>query len=187
MLRVSLPQILISVGIAVIPAAAAIVAAVIAARAATRARNAEGEAARLRAAEERIAGPKADLYKPILDGFGNMLIPGNAEAALPEIERAMPAFLNGATVWASDEALQAFYRFRRGSATSPPNPILFRLVADFFVAARVDLTGMPTKVSGLEVLGIRMTDLSEHPEVEEAFTMPFDELAKKHNWTIPWE
>lgn len=99
----------------------------------------------------------------------------------------MPAFLNFATVWASDDALQAFYRFRLGSGTAPPNPILFRLVADFLVAARVDLAGVETKVTGIEVLGMRMTDLPEHPELLDGFTMPFDKLALKHGWSIPWE
>ena len=182
----TLEQVLITLAIAAIPAAAAIVAAVIAARAATRARAAEGEAARLRAAEERLATRKADLYQPILVGLGNMMLPGNAAKALPEVEAAMPVFLNLSTVWASDEALQAFYRFRLGSSTSPPNPILFRLVADFLVAARADVTGVETNVTGVEVLGMRMTDLPEHPELVEGFTMPFEKLAEKYEWKIPW-
>jgi hypothetical protein len=184
---VTLEQVFLSIAIAAVPAAASIIAAVLASRAATRARTAEGEAARLRAAEERLAARKFELYQPMLSGFGNMMLPGNATKALSEVEAAMPSFLNFATVWASDEALQAFFRFRIASGAKPPTAITMRLIADFFVAARVDLSGMKTTATGLEVIGMRVNDLYEYPEYVEAFTMPFEKLAAKHEWAIPWE
>jgi hypothetical protein len=131
-------QIWLSVAIAVIPALASIAAAIIASRYANRARAAEAETARLRAAEERLAQKKFQLYEPMLKGIGDMLLPGNSNK---KALAAMPDFMNFATVWASDEALRAFFHFRIASNYDPPPQVLMRLMADFMVAARNDLNG----------------------------------------------
>lgn len=176
----------LSITIAVVPAAASIVAAVIASRYAARARVAEAETARLRAAEERLAERKFKLYEPMLQAFGNMMLPGNSATALPAAEAAMPAFLNFATMWASDGALRAFFRFRIASATTPPPEITLRLVSDFLIEARKDLSGTETTVTGLEVIGMRVNDLYSNPNFVQAFTLPLEELAKIHHWAVPW-
>ena len=122
-------QIALSLSIAVIPALASIAAAIVSGRFAGKARRAEAEAARLRELEERLAGKKYDMYEPILRGLGQMLLPGNAKKALPEVEKAMPNFMTFVAVWGSDKALRAFSRYRLGSSTSPPPEIVLRLVS----------------------------------------------------------
>jgi len=179
------PENWLTLSIAGVSALASIAAALIAGRYAARARLAESEAARLRAAEERLAERKFKLYQPMLQALGNMLTPGNT-TGLGQMEAALPDFMTFASVWASDDALEAFFRFRVGSGTTPPSEITFRLVSDFLVAARQDLSNLPTNVTGLEIFGMRINKLYDSPNIVEAFTLPFDELAEKHSWEIPW-
>ena len=179
-------QAAIAIVIAGVPAIASIIAAIVAGRAAGRARRAETDAARLSELEERLASKKYELYEPILRGLGQMLLPGNAQNALPLVEKAMPDFMTFVGVWGSDKALRAFSRYRVGSNASPPPEIVLRLVSDFMLAAREDLRSGETEATGLDILGLRINDLYEHPNFVDAFTLPFDDLAKKHGWTPPW-
>ena len=181
------PELIAAIVVAVIAAAASIGAAVIAARSAAQARTAESEAARLRALEERLAQRKYELYEPILTAFGTMMTPGRTDEGVKLAEAAMPPFLNFVTIWGSDEALRAFHRYRIASSAKPPTEIIMRLVADFLVASRRDLADDASTVTGVEVLGIRMNDLYQMPTFLEAFTLPFEELARKHKWSPPWE
>lgn len=179
-------QMTLSLGIAIIPALASIAAAFVSSRFANRARLAETESTRLRELEERLAGKKYDMYEPILRGLGQMMLPGNATKALPEVEKAMPDFMTFIAVWGSDKALRAFSRYRLGSSTEPPAEIALRLVTDFMLAAREDLRSGPTQANGIDLLGSRINDLYAHPDLVDAFTLPFDDLARKHRWEPPW-
>ncbi|MDN5812370.1 MAG: hypothetical protein L0H40_04930 [Micrococcaceae bacterium] len=172
-----------------IPAIASIIAAVRAAKAAGAAQGAQDEAARIRALEERVAGHKYDAYKPMLQTLGDMLTPGRGEKAAKTMEQVLPNFLTYISIWGSDEAVTAFFRYRLSASTGqqPPSVITIRLVADFITAARRDLAWPESQITGLESIGMRINDLHEHPEMIEAFSLNFDELAAKHNWTPPWK
>jgi hypothetical protein len=73
-----------------------------------------------------------------------------------------------------------------GAQANPPATISIRLVADFIIAIRKDLAWPDTKITALETMGGRITDLQAHPEMKEAFSMPMDQLAAKNGWTVPW-
>jgi hypothetical protein len=167
-----------------LPAVVSVFAAVWAARSAGRARAAEHEAARLRALEERIAQKKFELYQPMLEALGGMMTPGRTEVALAGAGDIMSDFQTFVSVWGSDDAVRAFYRFRTASSTNPPPMIIIRLVSDFIIEARRDLAWPSTTLTGREVMGMRINEYS--PELEEALTLPFDALASKYAWRAPW-
>lgn len=102
------------------------------------------------------------------------------------MEPVIADFQNFVTVWGSDDVVQAFYRFRRGSTTGPPPAIMMRLTADLLLAIRRDLAWPDSSTTPLEVMGSRITDLERGGELEAAFVMPFDELAERENWSPPW-
>jgi len=168
----------------VLPATVSVFAAVWAARSAGRARTAEHEATRLRALEERVAQKKFELYQPMLESLGDMMTPGRSEAALERAGEVMPNFQTFISVWGSDEAVKAFYRFRVASSTNPPAMIMIRLVSDFMVEARRDLAWPATQLTGVEVMGMRINESSS--ELEDALTLEFDALALKYEWQAPW-
>lgn len=166
------------------PAVVSVFAAVWAARSAGRARAAEHEAARLRALEERIAQKKFELYQPMLETLGTMMTPGQAESGLANAGKVMSDFQTFVSVWGSDDAVRAFYKFRIASSTNPPPMIIIRLVSDFMIEARRDLAWPNTQLTGREVMGMRLNETT--PELEEALTLEFDALAMKYEWRAPW-
>lgn len=167
-----------------IPAVVSVFAAIWAARSATRARTAEHEAARLRALEERTAQKKFELYQPMLQALGDMLTPGREQLGLKQAGDVMPDFQTFVSIWGSDDAVRAFYRFRVGSSTSPPPMIMIRLASDFILEARRDLAWPATAIGGREVMGMRINEGT--PELDEALSHDFDQLAAKYEWTPPW-
>lgn len=169
----------------VLPAAVSVFAAIGAARSATRARAAEHEAARLRALEDRVAQKKFELYQPMLQALGSMMTPGREESTLAGLTDVMSDFQTFVSVWGSDDAVRAFYKFRVASSTNPPAMILIRLVSDFMVEARRDLAWPNTELTGREVMGMRINEMT--PELQEALTVDFDSLARKYDWNPPWK
>lgn len=171
----------------VISSLASITAAVLAARSAERARAAESETARLRQLEERLSEKKVAMYEPLIIALGNMLLPGDGRAkALAAAAKVLPTFMNQVVVYGSDEVLEAYARFRVGTATEPPPYVTFNLVASLILAIRRDLAGPGSKVTGLQVIGMRVNDLYNQPELVHALSSPLDEVAKRHGWTPPW-
>ncbi|MCI2959133.1 hypothetical protein MN032_15690 [Agromyces atrinae] len=163
------------------PLAVSIFAVVWASRASHRASAAEQEATRQRS----LADTRYKVYQPMLEIFGDMMVPARAEAALKEAEKAIPDFQTFISVWGSDEAVAAFYRFRSGSNHQPPPMIAVRLVADFLVEARRDLAWPETKITPIEVMGMRMDKMSD--ELVAALTMDLEELGAKYEWKVPWK
>ncbi|MDJ0379199.1 hypothetical protein [Cryobacterium sp. PH31-L1] len=167
-----------------LPAVVSVFAGIWSARSAGRAKAAEHEAARLRALEERIAQKKFELYQPMLEVLGDMMTPGKTEAALAGAGEVMSDFQTFVSVWGSDDAVRAFYKFRVASSTNPPSMITIRLVSDFMIEARRDLAWPNTKLTGREVMGMRINETT--PQLEEALTLDFDALARKYEWHAPW-
>lgn len=171
-----------------VPAAASLLAALWAARSANRARQAESEAARLRQLEERLAEKKFALYEPILTALGELFTPGRSVAGTKRMENELPKFMTFVAMWGSDEAVETFFRYRQaaGSDPQPPHQITLRLVSDFLIAVRHDLSGDQSRITGLEAMGMRITDLYSDPDGVDTFSLPLDALARKHGWTPPW-
>lgn len=170
----------------VIAAGASILAALIAAVSATVTKRAEQREARLRAMEDRLSTRRADAYLPFVNTLGDMLIPSRNAAASQRVETVTADFMNDAPLWASDDLMRAMFRWKMAAREGTPSAITVRLTGDLLIAFRRDLADSKTKTTALEVLGMRINDLPEHPDQVAAFTMPFEELAKRENWTPPW-
>lgn len=170
-----------------VPVLVSVFSAIWATRSARRAQAAEHEAARLRALEDRVAQKKFELYQPFVKAIGDMLTPSRSEQTLANLEDVMADFQTFVSIWGSDEAVEAFFRYRVGSSKEPPSQISIRLMADFLLAVRRDVAWPDTKLTGIETIGMRINDLTDHPELMEAMTMPLDELAAKYNWELPFK
>jgi len=112
------------------------------------------------------------------------MTPGQAESGLANAGKVMSDFQTFVSVWGSDDAVRAFYKFRIASSTNPPPMIIIRLVSDFMIEARRDLAWPNTQLTGREVMGMRLNETT--PELEEALTLEFDALAMKYEWRAPW-
>lgn len=179
-------QILQILGIG-IPALISIVSAILAGRYASRAQLAEYQTARLLALEERTAERKREVYDPFIETLGALLMPSQRDETMAKMEDVMVEFQTFVMIWGSDEVVEAFYRFRRASNHEPPAKIIIRLVADLFIAIRRDIAWPNTQVTALQIFGSRISDLEPGGELEQAFTLPFEELARREGWSIPWQ
>jgi hypothetical protein len=168
-----------------IPVLVAIFSAVWATRAAKRAQTAEHEAQRLRDLEERVAQRKYDLYQPFVQAMGDTLTPSRSEAALAGFEDVIADFQTFVTIWASDEVVDAFLRYRLSANNPPPAAIMMRLVADLLLAIRRDVAHPDSKLTGIHTIGMRLNDIADHPELTDAMRVPLRQLFAEHAWEPP--
>lgn len=170
-----------------VPALVAVFSALWASRSARRAQQAEHEAARLRALEDRVAQKKYELYQPFLQTLGDLLTPSRNVAAGAKLEDVIADFQTFVAVWGSDEVVEAFYRYRAAANMAPPITIIFRLMADLLIAVRRDVAWPDTKIPSLYTIAMRINDLHEHPEVGQALSMPLDKLIEQEGWMAPFD
>ena len=171
-------------------------AALYAAASAARARASEAEASRLRELEQRLSAKKIEIYERILKTLGDMLVPeemrnsqagrGRSPSKTDPLTTSLFEFMNRVIVYGSDEVLQAFSRFRLASGSNPPPLVTMRLVTDFMLAIRRDLDGGQTKVTGVELIGMRINDFYSEVGLVEALTEPFEAVCRRHSWSPPW-
>jgi hypothetical protein len=178
----------------VIPAILSLGGAVYSAWSANRARVSEAETARLRELEQRLSDRKIELYDGILKTLGDQLRPeamkrtqspkaGQAEARLMN---DLFGFMNGVVIYGSDDVLDAFSRFKRAGGVNLPGVIAIRLAADFMLAIRRDLSGGTTRLTAVDMFGMRITDFDTNPELKEALSEPFELVCAKYGWIPPW-
>ncbi|MFD8768165.1 hypothetical protein [Microbacterium oxydans] len=134
-----------------------------------------------------MAEKKYELYLPFLKTLGDMLTPSRSAAGQSQLEDALADFQTYVTTWGSDEVVEAFYRYRVSAASEPPAMVNFRLMSDFLLEVRRDIAWPDTKLTGLHVIGMRINDLADHPELAHALTVPLDQLFKEQEWTPPFE
>lgn len=169
------------------PALIAVFSAWWAARSARRAQRAEHDAQRARSLEERTAQKKYDLYEPFLTTLSDLLTPARKAAAEARMMDTMADFQAYVSVWGSDEVMEAFTRYRMASSAEPTSAIIMRLMADLLVAIRKDIAWPDTEVTGAQIIGSRMTDIGDHPEIKRAFEIPLDVLIAEERWAAPFE
>lgn len=170
-----------------VPALISIFSALWATRSARRAQQAEHEAQRLRALEERLAEKKYRLYEPFIQAFSDTLTPSRTKAAFAALEDVLADFQAFVTIWGSDEVVEAFYRFRTSSNANPPRLVTMRLMSDVLLAIRRDIAWPATDITGLQVIGMRINDMQDHPEMRAALTTSLRELFESENWEPPFE
>lgn len=180
----------------IVTAAISAGAALYAAASAARARASEAEAGRLRELEQRLSAKKVEIYEQILKTLGDMLVPeemrnsqavrGKSPTKADPLAASLFEFMNRVIIYGSDEVLQAFSRFRLASGSNPPPLVTMRLVSDFMLAIRRDLDGGRTKVTGVELIGMRINDFYSETGLVEALTEPFEAVCRSHSWSPPW-
>lgn len=171
------------------PAVAAIVAAVLAGRATKRAGTIQRENARIQLLEERVAGKKYDVYKPMLEMLASMLDPATRDAITTDkFREETTSFSTWISVFGSDDAVLAWRNFMQSTYHGAPPHVLFRLYAEFSLAARRDLGDPDTSLTAVEIVGIRIKDLHGNDKAFlEALAKPFPEVAARNDWKIPWQ
>lgn len=171
----------------VVPAAVAVWSGISASASARRAQQAEADAARLRALEERTAQKKFELYQPFLTVVNDLLTPTRNAAATARMEDVIADFQGFVTVWGSDEVVETFYRWRVSANVNPPNLVAMRLMADLLVAVRRDVAWPDTSVPTLHMIGHRINDIQDHPEMVDAMSLPLSDFLATQDWTPPFE
>lgn len=179
----------IAVLVAAIAACASISAAVVAALSAKSTKRIEVESQHARELESRISERKFDTYKPVIEMFGDLasgtrssIVLANQEANVEKLQD----FATWINIYGSDDAVAAYHNFIQAAFNNCPVMIAVRLYAEFTLAARRDIGFPDTKVTAIQIMGIRVNDIYSEESYRQALTAPFDELCRREHWTPPW-
>lgn len=180
------PPLWLTIAIVAVPAIAAILAAIIAARSARRATAAQAEADRLRHLEERVAGQKYEMYRPMIDLLRDMLDPKQSKKVTTnQAGERMAQFATWVAIFGSDDAVIAYRNFMQASFHDAPPAVAIRLYGDFVIAVRRDMGDPKTGLSATDVMAIRINDIYESEMVTDT-TIPLPEVFAKYGWAAPW-
>lgn len=139
-------------------------------------------------AERRIAASRGETFEPLVERIGEMwdLIGKGEELSEEWMEKefnpTVLTFLRWVQIYGSDEAVWSAHRLMLAIYHDPPPNVLIRLLADVVLAARRDLANPETKVTFLDIMGLRITDIYEHPWA----TQSLEELFRAEKWIPPW-
>jgi len=188
------PPTWVAIALALVAAISAIIAAVIAARSARSAKKLEIQAQRIRDLESRISARKYQMYEPFLDMIGNFFDHterGRAAIANPEANvEGFVSFAKWVTTYGSDEAVEAYHKFNLATSNKAPHPILTRLMADFLIAVRKDLSYPDTKISRATLIAtsFRVGDFYQQGDFyRKIMSLPLHEACKLAGWREPWK
>lgn len=179
--------------VAVIAALGSIAAAIISARSAGQTQQNATEAARLIELEKRLGVVRAQNFEPFFKainvffdaaaGEGNEPDASQVQALLDEIV----TFMTWSQMYASDETVRAFMRFRQGAFADVPNMVGLRLVAELLLQLRRDLGEPKTTIQALDLLALRSGDAFANDEMYAVLTDPLPVIYERYKWTPPWE
>lgn len=188
MLLASVSDWLLPMSVGAVPAAISLAAAYAAVRSARASQQAEHEAARLRALEDRLSAKKYEVYEPMINLLGSAFGGDASGDETDEAEqiRLMRQFATWIGIFGSDGAVGAYHNFMQGAFHKAPPYVAVRLYADFVIAARRDMGDPDTSVDALTMLGLRINDLYEKEQILWAVTAPFETLCASAGWAIPW-
>ena len=188
------PSTLVTIAVALMAAIASIVAAVVAARSAGSSKRLEVQAQRIRDLESRISERKYKMYEPFLEMINNFFDhTDKGRAAIADVEANVEGFVGFSkqiTTYGSDEAVEAYHRLTMATANSPPVHIVTRLMADFLLAVRKDLSYPDTGISGTTLIAttFRVNDFYQQgAEFRKIMTLPLSEACALVGWRQPWE
>lgn len=134
------------------------------------------------------------MYEPFLEHIANFFDyseKGRQAVADPIANvEGFVTFAKQVTTYASDDAVEAYHKFNLATANNAPYPIVTRLMGDFLLAVRKDLSHPDTKVSGpiLIATTFRVGDwYQQGEEFRKAMTLPLNQACKTLKWEPPWE
>ena len=171
-----------------VAALGSLTAAFVAGRFAAKTRNAQSQAERVLELEKRLASSKFDVYQPMLELLREMIFDAAKTGKIideAKMVETMSKFGTWIQIFGSDEAVLVYHRWMQAAFHNPPPPVAVRLYAEFVLAARRDMGDPQTKVTMLDLLGIRLNDVYE----TFADDLGLDDKAFyiKHGWNPPWE
>lgn len=180
----------VTVAIGAFGACAAVIAAIIAGASAISVKRSETTAQRIRDLENRIFEPKRDAYRPMIEKMSDIFDPDKAalNALDPtEFNEMANQFMIRLTMFGSDEAIKAFHKVTQAAVRHAPDRVVGRLFVDFVISVRRDIGYPGTKVTPLDIFGMRAYDLYSTTEVYESMHLSFVNLCNKDGWSAPWE
>jgi hypothetical protein len=182
------PSVWIAIVVAVIAMVGTIVAATVAAISTKASKRSELQAQRINELENRISERKYEIYKPILEMFGDVLDTSPSKKSLDsaEIQKRLHEFFVWVSIYGSDGAVTAYHKFLQAAYNGVPPEVSTRLYAELILAARRDIGQSDTQIGPADIVGIKVSDLYTNIDYYRTMTQPFDELCQRYSWTPPW-
>lgn len=174
-----------------IPVLVAVLSAVLAGWFAVATKRSELRSQRLIELERQSAATKADVFQPLAEGIGEMWEQTSQGQATPQWfeKHVMPRFkkfMTWAPIYAADETVWAYHRYIQGIYSDSPPNILMRHLAELVLALRRELGHPGSKVTPLDVMGFRITDIYADGVGVSWARLSLDKLYEEEGWTPPW-
>jgi hypothetical protein len=175
-----------------IPVVVAILSALVAGWFAFITKRSELRSQRLIELERQSAATKAEVFQPLVEGIGQFWEQASKDGGVtPEWvdKNLMPRFTNFMTwapVYGADETVWAFHRYAQGVYGDAPTNVTMRLMAELVLALRRELGHPGSKVTALDLMGFRLTDIYQDGVGVPWARLSEQELYKLENWTPPW-
>lgn len=174
-----------------IPVLVATLSALLAGWFAIATKRSELRSQRIMELERQSAATKADVFQPLAEGIGVMWEQTSKGTATPEwFERnVMPRF-NKFIIWApiygADETVWAYHRYIQAIFDDAPVNITMRHLAELVLALRRELGHPGSKVTALDLMGFRITDIYANGVGLSWTRLPLEKLYQEEGWTPPW-
>ncbi len=145
--------------------------------------------------ESRVGSVKREMYLPLISALVAVM---NTDEQKNSQRQRRNAAADGSLLGAitlhfpslltvgSDGAILAFSKLMQAAYNAAPTMIFLRLWSEFILEARKDMRDMATGVTPATILACKINDLHTDSDSFDAATLPFDELARKLEWRIPW-
>jgi hypothetical protein len=188
----------VPLAVAIVAAGASVAAALVSVWNASQSRRSQAELEQIRILEARVASLKTDVYRPMVNALNDALAPDSATQSVgargAKPKRSTSDHLAATThefaAWlaivGSDDAVRTFHNFLQSAFHDAPPAILLRMYAEFVLAARRDMGDQNTAVGVADVLGMRITDLYDDPDLRSLHIGTLQDLADDLEWKIPW-
>jgi hypothetical protein len=170
-----------------IPVVVAVVSALAAAGAASRSVRAQ----RMLELERRIAVSRGEIFEPLVEAFMSWWdLVGTDE--LDEqwfTDNVMPTFkefIKWVQIYGSDETVWIVHRYMQAIYANAPVNVAMRLYAELIIAARKELGFPDTRVTALDILGLRIHDIYGNGVPLPIVRLSERQLYAHEDWSPPW-
>lgn len=158
---------------------------------AIRTKQSELRSQRLLELERQGAATRAEVFQPLVEGIGDMWDQISKGTMTPEwyemnLQPQLKKFMVWAPVYGADDTVWTFHRCVQSIHGGAPNLVTMRLLVELVLALRRELAHPASKVTALDVMGFRVSDIYEGGVAVPWVSLPERELYAHEGWTPPW-
>lgn len=131
------------------------------------------------------------MFEPLIAGIGEMWERVGTDDATSEWfeENVLPQFkefMKWVGIYGSDDLVWTMHRYMQAIYHEAPPNITMRLLTELTISLRRELGNPDTKVTALDVVGMRIYDIYDDGVAASWARLPEPQMYKLEGWKPPW-